>query len=364
MDDLAPEHVRRLVPYRPGKPIEELERELGIKDAVKLASNENPFGPSPAVAKAIADAGLAANRYPDAAAFELKKALSALHDVSMDEIAVGNGSNELIDLLCRTFLTPADHALFPDPSFVCYELGCIAANAPYTKLPLRDRFFYDAASLLAGIRAETKLLFVANPNNPTGTHLGKDGLARVLREAPPRVIVVLDEAYVQFADAPDFQSALELRGLRERLVVLRTFSKAYGLAALRVGYAIAPPAIVDYLNRVRAPFNVNSLAQKAALAALADRAHVDRYIETNRTERARITEQLSALGHSVVPSQANFVLADFGRPGPQVYDELLRQGVIVRPMPPPIDTCLRITVGAPRENDRLLEAVQALRRST
>jgi histidinol-phosphate aminotransferase len=363
-DELAPENVRKLVPYKPGKPIEELERELGIKDAVKLASNENPFGPSPSVAKAIAEAASVLHRYPDASTFELRSALSAAHEIPMDEICVGNGSNELIDLLCRTFLTASDHALFADPSFVCYELGCIAANAAYTKLPLRDRFFYDAGSMLDAIRPETKLIFVANPNNPTGTHLGKDGLQRLLREAPPRVIVVLDEAYVQFADAPDFQSALELRSLRERLVVLRTFSKAYALAALRVGYAVAPAPIVDYLNRVRAPFNVNSLAQRAALAALGDRAYVERYVETNRGERARVCEALNALGLRVVPSQANFVLVDFARPGAQVYDELLRAGVIVRPMPPPIDTCLRITVGAPRENDRLLDAVEALRRSS
>jgi histidinol-phosphate aminotransferase len=279
----------------------------------------------------------------------------------MDDICVGNGSNELIDLLCRTFGSRDEHAVFGDPSFVCYWLGCTAADMPFTKVPLRDHVAWDVGALLAAVKPETKLLFVAHPNNPTGAHVPSVDLRRLLTHLPERVIAVVDEAYVEFADAPDYETALAMRDLRERLVVLRTFSKAYGMAGLRVGYAIAPPALVGYLNRVRAPFNVNAIAQAAARAALGDREHVERYVALNRVERGKLSRALPELGVRVAPSQANFVLADFGMPNGNVYDRLLRMGVIIRPMPPPIDTSLRITVGLPEENERLLAAIRELR---
>jgi histidinol-phosphate aminotransferase len=360
MDSLVAPHIDRLIPYSPGKPVEELERELGITGAVKLASNESPLGPSPKVVEAIGRAATEAHRYPDAAAFALRRALSAHHDVTMDEIVVGNGSNELIDLLCRTLASPEEHAVFGKPSFVCYWLGCTAANVPFTEVPLRDHLAWSVDDLLAAVRPETKLLFLANPNNPTGAYVGREELERLLRELPPHVIAVIDEAYFEFPDADDYASALEMRGLRERLVVLRTFSKAYGLATLRVGYAIAPPSIIGYLNRVRAPFNVGALSQEAARVALTDPEHVERYVALNAKERARVAEALEGLGLRVAPSQANFLLVDFGQPGPEIYDRLLRQGVIVRPMPPPIDTWQRITVGLPEENDRLIGAIREL----
>jgi len=356
----VPAHVDRLVPYVPGKPVEELERELGIRDAVKLASNESPFGPAPEVVRAIADAARNLHRYPDAGTYALRAALAEHHDLPMEQFLVGNGSNEVIDLLCRTFAGSGDHGVFGEPSFVCYRLGFTAANVPFTAVPLREHLFWDVDAMLAAVRPETKLLFIANPNNPTGTHVGRGDLERLLRELPEHVLAVVDEAYVEFADADDYATALEMRGLRERLVVLRTFSKAYGLAAVRVGYAIAPPAVVAYLNRVRAPFNVGALGQVAARVALGQREHVARYVELNRVERARVHRELEARGIRVAPSQANFVLADFRRPGKDVYDDLLRLGVIVRPMPDPIGTWLRITVGLPEENDRLLAAVDAL----
>ena len=361
MEPLVPPNVDRLIPYSPGKPVEELERELGIRDAVKLASNECPTGPSPGVVEAIRTAAAGVNRYPDASTFALRRDLAAHHGVSMDELCIGNGSNELIDLLARTFASPEDHAVFGDPSFVCYQLGCTAANVPFTKVPLREHVSWDVDALLAAVTPKTKLLFVAHPNNPTGAHVPRDDLRRLLRELPERVVAVVDEAYVEFADAPDFESALGMRDLRERLVVLRTFSKAYGMAGLRIGYAIAPREVVSYLNRVRAPFNVNAIAQAAARAALADRDHLERYVAMNRAEREKVVRGLVELGLGVAPSQANFVLADFGMPGRDVYDRLLRMGVIIRPMPPPIDTSLRITIGLPNENDRLLAAVRELR---
>ena len=361
MHKLVPDNVERLIPYSPGKPVEELERELGIRDAIKLASNESPVGPSPKVVEAIGRAASEAHRYPDAGTYALRRDLAAHHDLPMDDFCVGNGSNEIIDLICRTFASPTDHAVFGDPSFVCYWLGCTAANVPFTKVPLRDRVAWDVDAMLEAVQPETKLLFLANPNNPTGAHVGREALTRLLRELPEHVVAVIDEAYVHFAEAEDYESAVTMRGLHERLIVLRTFSKAYGLAALRVGYAIAPPEIVGYLNRVRAPFNVNSIAQAAARVALTDQEHVQRYVAMNAAERAKLIPALEELGLTVAPSQANFVLADFGRPGREVYDDLLRLGVIARPMPPPIDTWLRITIGLPRENERLLAAIRETR---
>jgi len=360
---LVPENVERLIPYVPGKPVEELERELGIQNAVKLASNENPVGPSPKAIEAMRAHASGVHRYPDAATWALRTDLAAHHGVDKDEIVLGNGSNELIDLICRTYAGPSDHAVIGVPSFVCYHLGLTAANVPFDAVPLREHLFWDLEAMAAKVNERTKLFFVANPNNPTGTHVGRAALERVLKELPEQVVVVLDEAYVQFADADDYVSALELRDLRERLLVLRTFSKAYGLAANRVGYAIGRKDVVSYLNRVRAPFNVNTLAQVAARAALQDPDHVTRYVEMNGIERARITAALEELGLRVAPSQANFVFADFGRPNKEVYDRMLRMGVIIRPMPAPVDTWLRITVGQPEENDRLLAAVAELVKS-
>jgi len=360
---LVPDNVERLVPYRPGKPIEELERELGIEDAIKLASNENPRGPSPRAIEAMREHAARVNRYPDAATFELRRELAAFLGVEMNELVMGNGSNELIDLICRTYAGPSDHAVIGVPSFVCYHLGLTTANVPYDAVPLREHLYWDLDAMAAKVNERTKLLFVANPNNPTGTHVGRAALEKLLREVPEPVVVVLDEAYVEFADADDYVSAMELRDLRERLIVLRTFSKAYGLAANRVGYAIGRPEVVDYLNRTRAPFNVGTLGQVAARAALKDQAYVAEYVELNRVERARVTKALTELGLTVAPSQANFVFVDFGRPNKEVYDRMLRMGVIIRPMPAPVDTWLRVTLGLPAENDRLLGAVSELMKS-
>jgi histidinol-phosphate aminotransferase len=362
MERLVADNIERLIAYTPGKPIEELERELGISDVIKLASNENPVGPSPKVLEAIALAAPEIHRYPDAIGFALKTDLCAHHDVRMDELCLGNGSNELIDIICRTFTTPDEHIVFGDPSFVCYWLGATAANAAFTKVPLRENLYWDVDAMLGAVTPKTKVLFLANPNNPTGTHLDEAGLRRLLSELPPSVVAVIDEAYVQFADADDFESALAMRGLRERLIVLRTFSKAYGLASLRVGYAIAKPELIDFVNRVRAPFNTGAVGQAAARAALEDAAWMERYVEMNRVERARVSAGLVEAGLTVAPSQTNFVLADFGRPGKEIYDALLRKGVIIRPMPKPIDTWLRITIGLPEENDRLLQSVKDLPR--
>ncbi|HEX7479784.1 MAG TPA: histidinol-phosphate transaminase [Polyangiales bacterium] len=357
MKPLVAPHIAAVKPYVPGKPVEELERELGIHGAVKLASNENPLGPSPKVLQAVARASAELHRYPDAHAHALRMRLAAQHGVSPGELAFGCGSNELIDLLVRTLADPSDHAVIGAPSFVCYGMSLRIANVPMTEVPLRDALYWDLPAMHAALRPNTKLVFLDNPNNPTSTHIAKAELADFLRALPRSVVPVVDEAYFEFADAPDFASALRMRHLHERLVVLRTFSKAHGLAALRVGYAVASQEIVSYLDRVRAPFNVGSLAQAAALASLDDAAYVARYVELNRSERGRVSAALQGMGLSVAPSQANFVCVGLGQPSFAVYDKLLRQGVIVRPFGAPLDRHLRISIGLPAENDRLLAAL-------
>jgi histidinol-phosphate aminotransferase len=336
--------IERLAPYEGGKPIEELERELGITDAVKLASNENPLGPSPRALEAVKRVLGNSNRYPDGSVYALRAKLAQRHGVGMDEILLGCGSNELLDLAVRTFCTPAQH------------IAALASGVPFTAVPLTAALVHDLPAMAAAVKPETRLMFVANPNNPTGTHVGRAAVEKLLREVPPEVIVVMDEAYLEYADAPDYPDSLELRGLRERLLICRTFSKIYGLAALRVGYAVGPKELIDYMNRVRAPFNVNTLAQAAAVAALDDQDHVQTSRALNQRERARLSEALIARGLSVAPSQANFILVDVERPGRAVYDALLQRGVIVRPFAS-LPTALRVTVGTERENDRFLAAL-------
>lgn len=352
MSALVTPTIESLVPYEGGKPIEELARELGITGAVKLASNENPLGPSPkalAVMRGILDK---VHCYPDGAAWNLRKALAEHHGVAIEEVIQGNGSNELLDLFVRTFARPDDHIVFAEPAFVVYRIAALAAGVPFTAVQLTNRT-HDLEAMAAAVTPRTRLVFVANPNNPTGTYVGRDKVEKFLASVPPEVIVVMDEAYIEYADAPDFPDSMQLRRLRERLIVVRTFSKIYGLAGLRVGYAVGPQRLIDYVNRVRAPFNVSTLGQAAAIAALSDTEHLARSRELNRSERARVSAELSRMGLDVAPSQANFVLVDLGRPARPIYDALLRKGVIVRPFGN-LPTCLRVTVGTAAENDRFL----------
>ncbi|MCC7534562.1 MAG: histidinol-phosphate transaminase [Deltaproteobacteria bacterium] len=362
---LVSEDVASIVPYKPGKPLSELERELGVLDAVKLASNENPLGPSPRAIEAAAAALRDAHRYPDGAAYELRNRIARHEGVDPAEVVVGNGSNELIELLIRTFTVRGrDHVVHFEPSFVIYELVPRAHGVAATAVPLRDKIHHDVGSLLAAVRPETKLVFIANPNNPTGTYVARADLVRLLSSLPRDVIPVLDEAYVAFADAADYAHALELRDLHPCLVSLRTFSKSYGLAGMRVGYAIMPAELAAYVHRVRAPFNVGLVAQAAAVAALDDSEHLRRTVELVRTGRTHVTAALRDLGLFVAPSQANFVLVDVARSGQDVYEQMLRLGVIVRPMPPPIASWLRITIGTEAENQRMIDALRRALGST
>ena len=357
-DGLVPPNIERLVPYTPGKPIEEVERELGVVGAFKLASNENPLGPSPKAVEAIRAALPDLHRYPDGNATALRAALAERHGISADEVVVGNGSAELIELLVRTFCAPGsdDEVLAGDPSFAIYRLEAEAHGVPFVGVPMTADFGYDVDGLLKAASAHTKICFIANPNNPTGTYLPGAGLLRLMRELPAHIILAVDEAYFEYATAQDYPDALQMRGERERLLAMRTFSKAYGLAGLRVGYLVAPRELAGYVQRVRPAFNVNSLAQVAAMAAMKDDEHVRRTREVTQTGMKWLAGELGKLKVRYWPSQANFLFVDVGRDGRVVYEKLLARGVIVRPIGGPRH--LRITIGLPEENERLVKALE------
>jgi histidinol-phosphate aminotransferase len=356
-ESLANEHILGIAPYEPGKPIEELERELGITNAIKLASNENPLPPSDRVQRAVAAALAQLNRYPDGSGFYLRQALAKRHGLTADHIVLGNGSNDLIELFVRSFLRPGDEAVVPHPSFVVYPMIVQAAGGIRVMVMLRDHRL-DLEAMARAITPMTKVIFIANPNNPTATIVTADEVEHFMARVPERTIVVFDEAYIEFALGPDFPDALGSIRQGRKVVVLRTFSKAASLAGLRVGYAVADPDAIALMNRIRQPFNVNSLAQVAALAALDDDSHVLECVRMIEAGRHYLYDEFKALGIRYVPSRANFILVDAGRSATDIYQRLLKDGVIVRPMTPfGMETALRITVGTPEENRRLVKAL-------
>jgi histidinol-phosphate aminotransferase len=357
-ESLANEHILGIAPYEPGKPIEELERELGIAHPIKLASNENPLPPSDRVQKAIMEALAALNRYPDGSGFYLRQALAKRHGVGQDQVILGNGSNELIELLVRTFLKPGDEAVVPHPSFVVYPMIVQAAGGVRVMVMLKDHRL-DLDAMARAITPLTKMVFIANPNNPTATIVTADEVRHFMARVPPRTIVVFDEAYTEFAQGRDFPDTLEYVKEGRKVVVLRTFSKAASLAGLRVGYGVAEADAVALMNRIRQPFNVNSLAQVAALAAVDDEAHVLECVRMIEAGRHFLYDEFKRLGISYVPSRANFILVDVGRSAADIYQKLLHEGVIVRPLTPfGMETALRITVGTPEENRKLIKALR------
>jgi len=359
-ESLANEHILGIAPYEPGKPIEELERELGIHDAIKLASNENPLPPSERVQKAIIGALASLNRYPDGGGFYLRQALAKKHGVTPEHIMLGNGSNELIELLVHAFVRPGDEAVVPHPSFVVYPMSVQAAGGIRVVVMLKDHRL-DLEGMARAITPLTKLVFIANPNNPTATMVTADEVERFMTRIPERTIVVFDEAYIEFAQGPDFPDSLAYMKQGRKVAVLRTFSKAASLAGLRAGYGVADPDAIALLNRIRPPFNVNSLAQAAALAALDDESHVLECVRLIDAGRHFLYDEFKALGIKYVPSRANFILVDVGRSAAEIYQKLLREGVIVRPMTSfGMETALRITIGTPQENRRLVTALRAV----
>jgi histidinol-phosphate aminotransferase len=346
--------IASLVPYLPGKPVEELERELGIPRAVKLASNENPLGPSPKALAVLSEAAETLNRYPDGGAHRLRAALADRYKVAADQVIPGNGSDEIIGLLVRAFLTPGDEAVMADQTFVIYRMEVTAAHGVPVVVPLKN-WRHDLPAMVEAVTSRTRLLFVCNPNNPTGTMVTAAEVDELMARVPEDVIVVFDEAYYEYVQSREFPDSLQYVKLGRNAVVLRTFSKIYGLAGLRIGYGLTTKEITGYLNRVRPPFNANSLAQKAALAALEDEEHVVQSRAMNQTEMARVRAGLVALGFQPLPSEANFLYFDVGRAGRPVFDALLREGVIVRHIEGPM---LRVTIGLPEENTRMLDALK------
>ena len=357
-ESLANDHILGIAPYEPGKPVEELERELGIQNAIKLASNENPLPPSDRVQQAIIAALPHLNRYPDGSAFYLRQAVAKKHGFTPDQIMLGNGSNDLIELVVRAFMRPGDEAVVPHPSFVVYPMIVQAVGGVRVMVMLRD-YRLDLEAMARAITPTTKVVFIANPNNPTATIVTRDEVAHFMARVPERTIVVFDEAYTEFAQGPDFPDVLAYVREGRKVLVLRTFSKASSLAGLRIGYTIGDADAIALMNRIRQPFNVNSLGQVAALAALDDDTHVLECVRMNEAGKAFLYDEFKTLGVKYVPSRANFILVDVGRNAADIYQKLLHEGVIVRPMTSfGMETALRITIGTPDENRRLIKGLR------
>ncbi len=359
MSELAPPHIQTLLPYEPGKPEEELERELGVTNPAKLASNENPVGPSPKAMEAIKDALVKMNRYPDGGGYYLREALARKHDVDMKNIILGSGANEIIETIIRTFLTPQDEAIMAWPAFSIFMLVLQAHNVKTIRVPLKD-FTHDLKSMGEAVTDSTKMIFIANPNNPTGTSVGEKEALEMLGAIPENVMVVMDEAYYEFVTRPDFPRSIDYVMEGKNIFVLRTFSKIYGLAGLRVGYGIAKEELITDLNRVRAPFNVNCLAQAGALACLEDDDHVRRCLEVNNEGREYLYKGLSDLGLEYVPTDTNFILVKVEN-SREMFNKLLPLGVIVRPLDGyELPDYIRLGIGVQWENDKFLEAIKQL----
>ena len=355
-----PAHLQGLDRFEPGKPIGEVKRELGLTEVVKLASNENPLGPSPK-AVAAAHAALAeVNRYPDPQATELRAALSRKLDVPVSHILAGNGSVEILDLLARAMLGPGDNAVISEHAFVRFRQIVSAHNHGARLVPMRD-WTHDLEAMARAIDSRTRLVFVANPNNPTGTWNRRAEVEALVAALPAGCLLVLDEAYFEYADDPDYPDGVALVKRGAPVVVTRTFSKVYGLGGLRAGYAVAAPEVLEAVLVIREAFGTNSVAQAAAAAALEDLDHVGRSIEMNRVEKARVADELRRRGYTVLPSLANFLTYDTRAEGREVFRRLLAKGVIVRPLDPyDMRSFLRVSIGTPGENAAFLAALDAV----
>lgn len=355
---LANEGIQGLQPYQAGKPIEELERELGLSDVVKLASNENPLGPPASALAAYQAAAKQLHLYPDAGGFALKDALSNVLGVEAWQLTLGNGSNDVLDLLGRVFLDSDSGAVFSQYAFVVYPIAVQAAGARAIVTPAKD-WGNDLDAMAAAIEDSTRLVFIANPNNPTGTWLSESALRSFMARVPESVVVVLDEAYAEYAAEPGYPDSIAMLADYPNLVVTRTFSKAYGLAGLRIGYSVSHPDIADLLNRVRAPFNVSMPAMTAAIAALGDEVYLRRSREVNTSGMLQLRRGFDELGLPYIESAGNFLTVEMPGEAMPYYDSLLRKGIIVRPigvygMP----RHLRVTIGLEAENQRFLRALR------
>jgi histidinol-phosphate aminotransferase len=365
-DTLGPDHIRSLPVYQPGKPVEEIERELGIQGAIKLASNENPMGPSPRAVDAAREAVARIHWYPDAGAFVLRRAVAERLGVAPDELIFGAGSNEIIHMIIHALCRPGvDEVVTHEHAFISYRLACLARDVPFVAAPTSAVLGCDADALIAAMSPRTRVVFLANPNNPTGSHVNTADFERILEALPERALLVVDEAYHEYAVAAaeagevDYPSSQSYRSPdMPRVLTLRTFSKIHGLSGLRVGYGIGDRRVIELIERVRRPFNLNSVAQAAAVAALGDDDHVRVSREAARLGLAALSALGAELGVRVYPSLGNFSLVDVGRDAAEAYDALLHRGVIVRPLGPwGLPGHVRISVGKPADQERIAAAL-------
>jgi histidinol-phosphate aminotransferase len=356
--NIAAPAIGDLKPYVPGKPISELERELGISHSIKLASNENPLGASPKVAEAIQAALPELARYPDGGGFELRQALAQKHNIDADRVTLGNGSNDVLDMVARVFLRPGTESLFSQYAFAVYPISSQAVGADLVIAAAKD-YAHDLVVMREKITPKTRVVWIANPNNPTGTWTKQDELYSFIQDLPQEVIVVVDEAYTEYVAEPDYPDASQWLDEFPNLIVTRTFSKAYGLASLRLGYALSHADVADLLNRVRQPFNANALAQVAALAALQDQAFIEQSVKINQEGMEQLLAGLDQLGIGYIPSVGNFITVDFSRDAAEIDQALLERGCITRPLANyGMPNHLRFTIGLREENERLLSSLR------
>ena len=363
LKDLINSGIKGLTPYEPGKPIEDLEREYGIKNAIKLASNESPLGPSPKVLEVLKEVISGIHRYPDGNGSRLKEALSTRHSVSTDMLTLGNGSNDIIELVARCFLTPNDNAVYSKHAFAVYPLVTQSLGAQGVEVEAKD-WGHDLQAMLDAINDKTKVVFIANPNNPTGTFLERNEIIRFLEKIPSEVIVLLDQAYFDYSNYEMEDVPFSLVNNFPNLIISRTFSKAYGLAGLRVGFSVTSSSLADYLNRVRQPFNVNSIALSAAEVALDDTEHLEKCLKLNKQEKERFYKFFKSHQYHFIKSLANFISFDCKGSSNKVFNSLLPKGVITRSMEIyKMPNHLRVTIGLPEENSVFMESLTSLNES-
>ncbi|MBT9132710.1 MAG: Histidinol-phosphate aminotransferase [Firmicutes bacterium] len=357
MDELVRREVKNIEPYEPGKPIEEVERELGIK-AVKMASNENALGPSLRAVAAIKSALGKINLYPDGGAHYLKNLLAEHLKVRKENVILGNGSDEIIRIITETFLNEDEEVVFAEPGFIIYRLAAVVMSGKCVSVPLKN-YTHDLEAMSQAINERTKLIFIANPNNPTGTMVNADKVASFMKRLPENVVVIFDEAYYEYVDCNDFPETIDYVKNGRNVITLRTFSKVYGLAGLRIGYGIAGEKFIGEMNRVRQPFNVNSLAQVAARAALEDKEHVRKSRRANSEGKEFLYQEFRRMKITYVPSQANFVLVDVGMNADKATERLIKEGIIVRSMRMyNLPNFIRVTVGTEEQNEKFIKALR------
>lgn len=354
--DVAKKSVMNIKPYVPGKPIEEVQREYGIKEVVKLASNENPLGPSKMAVKAMEKKLKLVNLYPDSGAFYLRRALAKQLKVKENTIVFGNGSNELLTLIAEAFVSPGDEVLFSALSFVVYPISVDTVGGTAIQIPHKD-FKHNIDGFIKRLTPKTKLIYICNPNNPTGTIISKEELEKLMSAVSPKTIVALDEAYFEYVQDKNYPDGVKYLSKYPNLIALRTFSKVYGLAGIRIGYAVADPDIIDILERIRAPFNSNLVAQAAGEAALKDKEHLKRTLKNNNEGKKYIYAELKKMGIEFVQTQANFIFVKFKTNSKVVFEALLKKGVIIRPQ---FDSFARITIGTMEENKKLISALKGI----